>query len=293
MTPIRRIRRAPEQRLSYSQLSHPCGLQLKFHRERAPQGPRGIALLFGSAVGAGIEHQVLHHQGPEAAAYAAIRHLRTEVELSHSSGEQPIRWDDPPRITKKGEFHTNDCGLLPDLATAERLAGQTVRAWVARFPSMAAVDEGVERSLTIKLKRPRGWTIECVTDLLPDDGGIVDVKTSAGQWTPARLAEKRGQAWLYQAAYLQTFGRPPAYFHFHVLPKGTTDVQVLEVPYEPVAINRYLEHVIRPTITAIEADVYVPNPNGWHCSAKFCSWWGLCPLGEAAHLSEPREEAAA
>jgi hypothetical protein len=294
MTTLRRSDAGPGRRLSYSQLSHPCGYQLRFHRERAPQGPRSIALLFGSAVGAGVEHQVLYHQGAEAATYAAIRYLRSEAELAREPSERPIRFDDPPRLTKKGEFRKTDLAHVPDLGTAERLAGRSVRAWVARFGELRVIEEGVERSLLIKLRRPRGWSIECVTDLLPDDGGIVDLKTAAAPWTPERLAEKRAQAWLYQAAYLQQFGHPPAYFRFHVLPKGTTEVQVLEVPYEPTAINRYLEHVLRPTIGAIEAGVYVPNPYGWHCSARYCPWFETCPLGAAAREGggQPKEDAA-
>ena len=293
MAVIKRTQPDPGRRLSYSQVSHPCGFQLKFHRERAPQGPRGIQLLFGSAVGAGIEHQVLHHQGADAASYAAIRCLRQEVELARRPGERPIRWDDPPRITKKGEFHKRDQARVPDLGTAERLASLSVRAWVSRFGDLQVIDQGVERSLRIALRRPAGWEIECVIDLLPQDGGIVDLKTSDGPWSPERLAEKRGQAWLYQAAYMQTFGHPPAYFRFHVIPRGATEVQVLEVPYEPEAINRFLEYQIRPTIQTIERGVYVPNTNGWHCSPRWCSWWTSCPLGEQAHPAPAGEEAAA
>ncbi len=293
MPSITRRDRAAQTRISYSQVSHPCHLQIRFHRERVPQGPRGIALLFGSAVGAGIEHQVLHHQGADAAAYAALRCLRDEVALSKKPGEHEVRWDDPPRVTSKGEFHRGDLGRIPDLGTAERMANHAVRSWISRFGELEAVEQGVERSLPIALQRPRGWTIECILDLLPSDGGIVDLKTSVAPWTPERLAEKRGQAWLYQAAYLQAFGRPPVYFRFHVIPRGGGEVQVLDVPYDPGAINRYLEHVIRPTIAAIEAEVYVPNPHGWHCSPRWCPWWEHCPLGEAAHLHLPAEEPAA
>ncbi|MGH7919403.1 MAG: PD-(D/E)XK nuclease family protein [Candidatus Dormibacteraceae bacterium] len=285
--------RDPGRRLSYSQVSHPCGLQLKYHRERAPQGPRGIQLLFGSAVGAGIEHQVLHHQGADAAAYVAIRSLRDEVQLAEKPSETPIRWDEPPRITKKGEFHKRDQGRIPDLGTAERMASIAVRTWVSRFGDLSVIERGVERPLTIALRRPEGWSIECVPDLLPEDGGIVDIKTAATPWTPERLEEKSGQGLLYMAAYLQVFGHPPAYFRFHVIPKGGSEIQVLEVPYDAAAINRYLEHQIRPTIQAIEAGVYVPKPHGWHCSPRWCAWWTTCPLGEAAHPGPKGEEAAA
>lgn len=92
---------------------------------------------------------------------------------------------------------------------------------------------------------------------------------------------------------MQEFGHAPSYFHFHVLTKGTTDVQVLEVPYDTGAINRYLEHVLRPTIEDIEAGVYLPNTNGWHCSSRYCAWYEtVCPLGAAAHGSGAKEAAA-
>jgi hypothetical protein len=270
--------------VSHSQIANHCGYQLKFHRERAPRGPRGIQLVYGIAVHAGIEHEVRHHHGPDAAFDVALRTLREQVQqLTRPSG-RGLRWEDRPRLTKKGEPFKADTGRLGDLASCERMAEIHVRAWIARFGEVEI--RSVEETIRIQLRRPEGWEIECRLDMIAAGDLILDVKTASEEWDRKLIEAKAPQAHLYMAAFRQRYEKPPAGFEFHVLPKGSAEVQVVEVAYSPAAINRVLEHLVRPNIAAIEAGVYVPRTDGWWCGPRFCDFWQTCPLGAVAHGDE-------
>jgi hypothetical protein len=39
---------------------------------------------------------------------------------------------------------------------------------------------------------------------------------------------------------------------------------------------RWLLRLIEQVGTAIDAGIFYPNPNGWHCSPRFCGYWGQC-----------------
>src|SRR5262249_45965547 len=98
-----------------------------------------------------------------------------------------------------------------------------------------------------------------------------------------KVREAASQLHYYQGWYRLTFGEPPAWTQFHVMVKGSTEIQVVDVPYDPKAVNRWLEHRVRTNIAAIEANAFVPNTSGWWCSERFCDFWNVCPLGAEAH----------
>jgi hypothetical protein len=78
-----------------------------------------------------------------------------------------------------------------------------------------------------------------------------------------------------------------------VLSRRTAEVKVWEVPFSSAAINTFLNHVARPVIRSIELEAFTPNTQGWHCSERFCSYWPICPLGQAAHPQPPAKEVTA
>lgn len=38
----------------------------------------------------------------------------------------------------------------------------------------------------------------------------------------------------------------------------------------------WFEVIVSKIAQSIEAGVFAPNPNGWHCSPSWCGYWGIC-----------------
>lgn len=278
----------PHKYISFSQVSKPCGYQLMYHRQRLPATQRGISLIYGTAVGVGIQHQVTHDDSTaEYAIAAGLKALRTEIKASKLPGGLAIRWDDPPRLTQGGRPYANERHKLPNQRVAEAMLRAQVRAWVERFGHLRAA--AVEERCEVALSRPEGWTITGYLDIRTVDEGLIDTKTASEAWDSKKIEAYAPQLRYYQAWYRRQFGGPPKWTQFHVLIKGSTEVQVIDVPYDAAAVNRWLEHVVRTNIAAIEADAFVPRTDGWWCSERFCDYWHICPLGAEAHPAQESE----
>jgi hypothetical protein len=269
--------------ISFSQVDKHCGYQLRYYRERVPATRRSISLVYGAAVGEGIQYHVTHPKStPELAIAAGLKALHTELKESKRPGGLAIAWDDPPRLTQGGRPYKSELHRIPNQAVAEGMLKAHVRSWIERFGHLRAA--AVEEKCEIALTRPAGWIITGYLDIRTVDDGLIDTKTAAEPWDDEKVRASAPQLRYYQAWYRRTYGQPPAWTQFHVLIKGTTDIQVIDVPYDAAAINRWLEHVVRTNIAAIEAGAFVPNTAGYWHSERFCDYWHICPLGAAAHL---------
>lgn len=268
--------------ISFSQVDKHCGYALKFHRERVPATQRGVALIYGTAVGEGIQHHVTHEGSTaETAIDAGLAALRKEIKAASLPGGLPIQWDDPPRLTQSGRPYANERHRIPSQEVAESMLKAHVRTWVERFGHLRAAK--VEEKCEVKLTRPAGWVLTGYLDIRTTDGGLIDTKTASEPWDEQKIEAGTPQLRYYQAWYRRKFGESPAWTQFHVMVKGSIDIQVIDVPYDTVAVNRWLEHVVRTNIAAIEANAYVPRTDGWWHSERFCDFWHVCPLGAAAH----------
>lgn len=267
--------------ISFTQVDKRCGYALKFYRERIPATQRSISLIYGAAVGAGIQYQVTHSDSTaELAAEAGLKALRQEIKTSKLPGGLPIRWDDPPRLTQSGRPYRIEQSRIPNQEVAEGYLKANVKAWVEKFGRLRAA--ATEEKAEIPLSRPAGWVIVGYLDIRTTDGGLIDTKTAAEPWDEQKTEEAKPQLHYYQAWHRLKFGEPPAWTQFHILIKGSTEIQVIDVPYDARAVNRWLEHRVRTNIAAIEANAFVPNTSGWWHSERFCDYWHVCPLGAAA-----------
>lgn len=268
--------------VSFSQVSRPCGLALRLHREGAKIGHRGIALVYGQAVHEGIEHYV--RSGDLAASVRmAHKHIHNEIVRSDQEEAPPIRWDDPPRLTNSGQLYRGDEAKIPTVEVAEIAAAMQVKGWVDTFGSLGAVRlDDIECEVLVPVEGEDGWTIKTRLDLPTDEGGLVDIKTASRPWKDEEIDAKLDQAHIYHLAYLHHFGRPAEYLTFHVGLKGSPRWEVIEVPFDADAIARVLEYRVRPTIRMIRARAYQPNTMGWWHSERSCEFWGECPLGAKA-----------
>lgn len=294
--------------LSFSAATQKCGYQLWFYRLekdhefgkhlgrkhhlcrlclQAPEAPQAVALVYGNAVHAAIERLAQDGDLETAMRFGHAdldeRHRET-FQVWTESGEpagRPIRWDDQPRLTKHRRPYRGDEGRVPDLATGHRFLDQQVPAWERRFRGLRA--SAAEEHVQVPLWGPlEGWLLTCYLDLPTSEGGLVDLKTSKERWKNEQIDEKLDQAHLYQLAYRHRYGHLPEYFAFHVGVRGSTDWQVIDVPFDPVAADRMLEHTLMPAARTIETESYQPNRSGYWHSERYCDWWGICPLGKAA-----------
>lgn len=279
---------------SHSQLSHLCDLQTKYHRERVKTGRIGIATVYGSALHKGLEAWSLARiDGRVAAAdadigdeieyatAAAITELGIRFRDAKKAGT-PVILDGEPRLKKNGEPYADSIGNIQSRETAESMLTMHVREYLKTW-APTTTPQSAERQIDITMKDPEGRVIRTVIDRIDEDTTVIDYKSARNPWSAERLEQKKPQAYLYMAAFVQEYGIPPKAFEFHVFSRTSPAIAVWPVVYEPAAINRYLTYVVRPKIAAIEAGIFPANTDGWHCSERWCDYWQHCPMGAAAH----------
>ncbi len=263
----------PGRSISHSQLSHPCQLQLKFHRARVPWLNRSISLPYGTSLHAGLEEWALTRDLAQAIKMAE-RTLNAEL-----LKDPPILWD-----VKRGPAHR---AAIPDFMTAQGMVRKHLTAWHALRKDWPGRILDTETTVFVELtKFDKPWRLQARIDaVVEEDGkkGIWDYKSAGKPWDQKKLEDHMPQAQLYMGAEWYRSRVAPDWFEFAVFVKGTEKIEFHRVPFDAKAINRYLEVVVRPTILTIENESYVPNTETWQHSPQYCSYWHMCPLGAAAN----------
>jgi hypothetical protein len=275
--------------LSYGQLSHNCGLQTKYHRERVPEGPPSVSLKYGTALHAGLEAWALLKIAPldpVAASDMATRTLEyaqakfaSEMLEATKKGE-PIVFDGEPKLKKDGELYADQRMNIQNRDRVDSMLAMHIREFVRISADVKPA--AAEHPMILTLTTDRGpQELWGRIDRLDEDGTITDYKTAKEPWGETQVARAKAQAYIYQAAYRQLFDEPPSKFQFQVFARDSLTIQTFVIPYDREAINQYIELDVKPRINSIDADVFIPNENGWWCSEKFCAYWNHCPLGAA------------
>lgn len=294
----REVDRPDGRSISYSQLSfgQTCGLRLKFHRDRVKTKGIGIHLLYGRALHGGIDARAKGRARSDAEAVRmAIGILRSQVREQR----EPITWDEPWKTLKDGSPAADSYGSLCTPEVCEWWLERQVPLYLARYPDLQVVR--AEHRIFVPLSQPDGagwkhaWSLECWLDREMRDGSINDLKSSSDAWDEADFRKYRIQALIYMGAYYGFYKRPPAYFEFHVLPRMREGdakggfrahplIQTFRVEWAPAEIQRCIDSIVKPQITAIEAGVFVANPASRLCSRKWCQYWDWCSFGAGDHL---------
>ncbi len=255
--------------ISNSQLSHRCQLALKFHRQRIPWPYRGISLLYGTGIHAGLEewHRT---RNLDQAIKVADRALVAEV-----IKDPPVRWD-----IKKGPAHK---AAIPDLITAQGMLRQHLTAWDALRKDWQGRVLDLEVTVWVPLtKVTPPWKLQARIDLVVEEDGkkvIYDWKSSGKPWTTEKLMEHRSQAWLYLGAEWHRTRVAPDLFRFVTFVKGTDKIEFHDIPFSAPDINKYLEGIVRPVIGTIEAGAYAANLDWWGHDEKYCEFFAHCAFG--------------
>jgi hypothetical protein len=302
-------------RISYSQLSSPCDLRLKFRRERVVvDSQTGVSLLLGRAFHEGIEAFLRGAaRTPRDAALAGVAAFEKEISTSK------VRWDDWHEVNKDGTVSQSpkgNFGRIPSIEFGRFWLERQLPLYIAVFGSRKLLfsEKSIYVPLTPQPNWSGPWSVEAWLDIVLDaEPGyqIVDPKTSPDQWEANDYQKFTHQADVYMGAASVEWSEPPAHpFEFHVLPRLKAALPVLEqarawafdgvpfssnegiefalqiheVDYNPERINTYIKGVMRPRITMIEAGAFAANPQGWHCSEKWCDYWKHCAFGSGDHL---------
>jgi len=288
-------------RTSFSQASMPCGYQallreIVWAHERGqhegapvrlcrlcrglPEPPEWVGLPLGRAIHRGIERIVTGHSLRDGEV-SALHEMRARL-LEARHGGRALRFDEPPRLRRDGLPYAGDEGRVPNGGTALRFARLGVRAWGQRFGSLRVLRTEERVIVPLDDWGAPGWDLLAVLDLLTEEGGIVDVKTSAKGWSDD-VDPKVFQGHLYALAYRHLTGKWPEYFVFHVIRLGTWEIEVREVRFDQDTIGRAVEHFLLPSVRARQAGAWTPNLMGWWHSPTGCDWWDVCPHGADAH----------
>lgn len=260
--------------VSHYQLSFNCGWQLMFHRAHVERGPKSVVPIYGSAVHHGIETGA--GSGDTRLAVDSALHA-FRVGFSEADETRGVVWTDPPRLRRDGHIYKGDEARIPNEEVAEQGIRMQVGAWMQQYGHLEIDAAETEREVRLELQD--GWELICKLDMPTVEGGLLDVKTARAPWEPRSLTWKRLQAQLYMPAFKAQYGEVPAYFAFHVLPRGTSQVQVVEVPYDAEQIEIVYERLLPALIRQIENQAFLPNVSGWWHSPDGCDWWYACPLG--------------
>jgi hypothetical protein len=290
----RETSRPQGQSVSYTQLSQVCGGRLKFHRQRVKLKDVGIFLLYGRALHAGLEARAKGRARSDAEAMEyALRALHQAISLS----QLPVSWDEPWRTNQDGGISADSYGNLCSQEAAEWWLGRQVALYLDRYPDQQVVRS--EHHIFVPLTAPSGvmwrhpWSLECWLDREMRDESIHDIKSTAKPWDESDVRKYRVQALVYMAAYYHEYKRRPAYFEFQVLPRvrsgaqgayeARPEIQTFRIEWDQKAIQAYLDSVVKPQITVIEADAFVFAPGNKLCSSRWCGYWDWCSFGAGEH----------
>jgi len=118
-----------------------------------------------------------------------------------------------------------------------------------------------------------------IIDLITADGAVIDHKTAGRAW-PASRVEKDLQATAYLYALWKMDGELRKSLRFDVAIKTAKPKIVTYEAHRTMDQLLWYERLLQRVWAAISARVFVPNPTGWLCSPKFCSFWTQCTEGE-------------
>lgn len=107
-----------------------------------------------------------------------------------------------------------------------------------------------------------------IRDLVTENK-IIDHKLKAKRFYPNDLAND-----IQPTAYL--YGNNRNLFEYHVALKQVKPSIECQPAVRCGSDFRLFEQIVSQVWKAIEAGIFVPRPEGWHCSPSWCGYWRLC-----------------
>jgi hypothetical protein len=110
-----------------------------------------------------------------------------------------------------------------------------------------------------------------VYDNLEKETKLIDFKTTARKRTRIELLND-----IQPTAYAYLVGGP-IIFEYHALMRKTApEIELWKVYRSQADIDWFIQELLTNFVKCVEQEIYVPNPSGWWCQPKFCSFFGIC-----------------
>ncbi len=244
-------------KLSYTQISTylTCPQRYYFRYIEGIKVPMNAAVVFGRAFHAALRQN--YEQKVETREDLSVAQLRGAFDSAIAGLARGVTWGDdesPQALSDEGA----------DLI--ERYMRE-----IAPQIQPVLVEQRVEMTVA-------GIEFVAVLDLVDEQMRVIDHKTMSRAPAEDDVA-KDLQLTTYAAAYRALFGSLPAglVLQCAVRTKQPKFVSVTTVRTE-AEIN-WWESLVESVDHAIRMGIWYPNPNGWHCSEKYCDYWRYCRGG--------------
>jgi len=133
----------------------------------------------------------------------------------------------------------------------------------------------VEERFTVDLGDDFPFDLVGVWDLVERDGTIADNK-AYGKTPRQEDLDKDLQFTAYALGFRATRGEIEPGLRMDAIVKTKNPKAVQLHTRRTNDDCRWLLRLIEQVGAAIDSGIFYPNPNGWHCSPRFCGYWGLC-----------------
>lgn len=133
----------------------------------------------------------------------------------------------------------------------------------------------VEERFTVGLGEDFPFDLVGVWDLVERDGTIADNK-AYGKTPRQEDLDKDLQFTAYALAFRATRGAIEPGLRMDAVVKRANPRALQLHTRRTNEDCRWLLRLIEQVGTAIDSGIFFPNPNGWHCSPRFCGFYGRC-----------------
>lgn len=131
---------------------------------------------------------------------------------------------------------------------------------------------GVEEKFTFELAP--GIDFNGVWDVL-EEGVVADNKAygkSPNQGDFDKDLQFSGYAWAFRKKY----GKLPRKIRMDCIVKNKVPKAVQLETYRTDKQIKWFEELVVEVVRGMNGGAFFPNTNGWHCSPKYCGYWGKC-----------------
>lgn len=256
--------------LSYSSISSylTCSRAWKHHYiDKLPE-PTTPALIFGSAIHDTVEKLISDN---------TLETGEPSNPLSMAGASVIFRELYQARLEKETDIDWRGITIKEQLCLGERiLTTPEVFENLNRLRAKINADGEPMIERKVELSVPDvGVPVIGYIDIVLADGTPADFKTASRAWTQTQ-AENSMQSLFYLAALNQAGEEINWKFKHLVVTKTLAPkFQELEHAHEPRELF-FLFDLIRSVWAGISAGVFIPNPDSWKCSPKYCPHFMSC-----------------
>jgi len=231
-----------------------CPKQWEYRYVEGLKIPPSGALILGSAWHKGIEHN--YRQKIDTGEDLPLSEVTDcFADAFDERAKQDVVWE-----SKKGEL--KDLGV-----TLSRIHHTKIAPHVH--------PQHVEKKFTITLNNKHD--VVGIYDLIDVNGAVVDNKSYKRKPTQADV-DTDIQLGIYAYAYEKIFDTIPD-LRFDVVTKTKIPKALQMTTKRNSGELEWIGGLLQDISKYIQSGIFYPNPNGWHCSKKWCGYWDKCKNG--------------